>query len=41
MGRGWFSHNKSLHWIFILLCSVKTSEFNRYVHEEKWNETLQ
>ncbi len=24
------THNKSLHWIFTPLRSVKTSEFNRY-----------
>lgn len=25
------THNKSLHWIFTPLRSVKTSEFKRYV----------
>jgi len=28
--------NKSLHWIFTPLRSVKTSEFKRYVSELSW-----
>ena len=28
-------HNKSLHWIFTPLRSVKTSEFKRYTEQGK------
>ncbi len=31
-------HNKSLHWIFTLLRSVKTSELNRWLHPSQTNE---